>query len=374
VAVLPVVADDTPTAGRLLVGKEEQAPTAPERPARGKQMPPPLLARRHGEDPEVRDAEVGSVKALPPGLPVTEELAPEGGLVEAPAHNRHGAAVSFKEEVRQPPMIRLPLEAQAENPIRLYPEAMELAALVDFDLPAERQTQAPGCFRRSGEDLLRRDELHPFRVAADHLDGHHDLGHREGMAKELAGDVAVPVPSQGAASFALGGEDRRAPVPEGVDHGLGALGVPVELRGRPVEIAVDPSLLDLGLEAATLEYFGAGYCTKGLLKGRLAIPIHNGAGKLVAYAGLALDPATTPRYLFPPNFHPGLEVFNLDCLAEAEGPLYLTPEIEGVLRLTESDVVSVVGLFDGSLSEAQEEAILGEFGSYRSHARGRGLR
>jgi hypothetical protein len=128
--------------------------------------------------------------------------------------------------------------------------------------------------------------------------------------------------------------------------------------------AEHPALLDLGLEAATLEYFGAGYCGKGILKGRLAIPIHNSDGKLVAYTGLALDPATTPRYLFPPKFHPALEVFNLDCLAEGEGPLYLTPEIEGVLRLTESEIPSVLGLFDGSLSEAQEEAIAGELAHF----------
>lgn len=122
------------------------------------------------------------------------------------------------------------------------------------------------------------------------------------------------------------------------------------------------SLEALGLRPSTLEGFGAGYCAKGLLKGRLAIPIHDSGGELVAYVGLVLEDDETPRYLFPPKFHPTLEVFNLYRLAEfaaEEEPLYIVPEIEGVLRLAEAGVGAVLGLFDGSLSPEQEEAIAG---------------
>jgi DNA primase len=122
------------------------------------------------------------------------------------------------------------------------------------------------------------------------------------------------------------------------------------------------NLAPLGFSTVTIEHFGAGYCTKGLLKGRLAIPIHGAKGELVAYAGLAVDEETSPRYLFPPKFHPPLEVFNLHQLpefAEEGGPLYLAPEIEGVLRLREVGIVAALGLFDGSLSLAQEEAVTG---------------
>ncbi|HXO41732.1 MAG TPA: hypothetical protein VN999_09805, partial [Thermoanaerobaculia bacterium] len=78
-------------------------------------------------------------------------------------------------------------------------------------MPAEGQAEAPGRFRRCREYLLGPDELHPFRVAAGDLEGDHDLGDGEGMAEELAGDAAAHVPSEGAASLALGGEDCRAP-------------------------------------------------------------------------------------------------------------------------------------------------------------------
>jgi DNA primase len=120
-----------------------------------------------------------------------------------------------------------------------------------------------------------------------------------------------------------------------------------------------PSLARLGLQAATLESFGAGYCSKGLLKGRLAIPIHGGGGEVVAYSGLALDEGT-PRYLYPPNFHPALEVMNLHRLsasAKSTKPLYLAPEILGVLRLVQAGFSSVLGLFDGSFSREQEDVI-----------------
>jgi DNA primase len=126
------------------------------------------------------------------------------------------------------------------------------------------------------------------------------------------------------------------------------------------------SLEELGLGAEIIDRFEAGYCAKGLLKGRMAIPIHGRHGDLLAYAGLALG-EEAPRYLFPPKFHPALEVFNLHRLIEVpeeSGPLYLVPDVLGVLRLAEAGYVSVLGLFDGSLSEMQEEAIRGALSLY----------
>jgi DNA primase len=143
---------------------------------------------------------------------------------------------------------------------------------------------------------------------------------------------------------------------------------PLPRENPPLAFALktlDPrheQLAPLGLSTANLERFGAGYCTKGLLKGRLAIPVHNARGDLVAYAGLAVEADASPRYLFPPKFQPALEVMNLHRLPEFSGeggPLYLTPDLEGVLRLAEAGIVAVLGLFDGSLSEAQEEAVKG---------------
>lgn len=112
----------------------------------------------------------------------------------------------------------------------------------------------------------------------------------------------------------------------------------------------------LGLSAATVNHFGLGYCSKGLLKGRIAVPIRNGKGELVAYGGLLPDLTSDGRYLFPPKFHCALEVFNVDrfpATREADTPTYLASEILDVLRLVDVGVEPVLGVFDGMLSEPQ---------------------
>jgi DNA primase len=196
-------------------------------------------------------------------------------------------------------------------------------------------------------DFVAKREGVSLRAAALTLDGWFELGLAEGASRE-----------ESAAA--------RAAPPGAQDEALPAANPPLTFTLK----TLDPhheSLAPLGLQSATLERFGAGYCAKGLLKGRLAIPIHNWEGDLVAYAGLALGEDESPRYLFPPKFHPELEVLNLHRLEEFaldDSALYLVPEIEGVLRLAEGGVTSVLGLFDGSLSPRQEEALAGAFALY----------
>jgi DNA primase len=58
-----------------------------------------------------------------------------------------------------------------------------------------------------------------------------------------------------------------------------------------------------GLSKDTVRHFGLGYCVKGWLKGRIAIPLHDSDGKLIGYAGRLLDrdevTEQNPLYLFP---------------------------------------------------------------------------
>lgn len=57
---------------------------------------------------------------------------------------------------------------------------------------------------------------------------------------------------------------------------------------------------ELGLEPGTIAHFGLGYCARGLLKGRVAIPLHDPHGQLIGYAGRrGTASATDPLYLFP---------------------------------------------------------------------------
>src|ERR1700741_2970407 len=59
--------------------------------------------------------------------------------------------------------------------------------------------------------------------------------------------------------------------------------------------------------------FGLGYCPFGSMAGRIAIPIHNRNGKLVAYAGRwpGVLPRIRPKYKLPRSFRKTRELFNL---------------------------------------------------------------
>jgi DNA primase len=53
----------------------------------------------------------------------------------------------------------------------------------------------------------------------------------------------------------------------------------------------------------TIEKFGLGFCSKGYLEGRIAIPLHDQLGRLIGYAGRIVDDRLidedNPRYRFP---------------------------------------------------------------------------
>lgn len=65
------------------------------------------------------------------------------------------------------------------------------------------------------------------------------------------------------------------------------------------------SIRKLGLSPDTVAYFGLGYCgRRGMFQDRIAIPIHNASGQLVAYAGrianeAEVDGNNKPFYLYP---------------------------------------------------------------------------
>jgi DNA primase len=53
----------------------------------------------------------------------------------------------------------------------------------------------------------------------------------------------------------------------------------------------------LGIDAETAEWIGIGYAKKGMMRGRVAIPIRTDEGTLVGYCGYAED--ADPRLKFP---------------------------------------------------------------------------
>ena len=81
-----------------------------------------------------------------------------------------------------------------------------------------------------------------------------------------------------------------------------------------------PYFAERGLTPESVDHFGLGYCSKGILNGRVAIPIHNGSGELVAYAGRwpGQPPEQKPKYQLPKGFRKSQEVFNLHRAKAAE--------------------------------------------------------
>ena len=122
-----------------------------------------------------------------------------------------------------------------------------------------------------------------------------------------------------------------------------------------------PRVRKLGIRPRTAAYFDAGFCTAGLMEGRLAIPIHNCAGELVAYTGRATG-GEEPAYLYPDGFDRAQEVFNLHRVASAglsvEYGVYLAPEPARVLRLWQAGIENAVSSLGTGLSAQQIELLV----------------
>jgi DNA primase len=139
-----------------------------------------------------------------------------------------------------------------------------------------------------------------------------------------------------------------------------------------------PFLAERGIDADTAKNFGLGVTTRSkLLKDRLAIPIHNQDGELVAYCGRfpsADMPDDEPKYKLPPNFRKELELFNWhrckDAFASGKtktlilvesyfsvfhlhnhfpvvSPMGWSVSLQQIAIIKQSNVEKVVLLFDG---------------------------
>jgi DNA primase len=97
------------------------------------------------------------------------------------------------------------------------------------------------------------------------------------------------------------------------------------------------------------------------MKGRIAIPIHNPGGELVAYAGRwPGDPLDgNPKYKFPKGFKKSLEVFNFHRAVQgpADLPLVIVEGFFDCIALREAGIYKCVALMGTSLSATQADLI-----------------
>jgi DNA primase len=123
-----------------------------------------------------------------------------------------------------------------------------------------------------------------------------------------------------------------------------------------------PYLVERGLTVPTIKAFSVGHCTRGLMRGRIAIPIHDERGELVAYAGRAVDPALAEekgKYRVPDGFKKSLVLFNLQrAIQSADRHLIVVEGFFDCFKVHQAGFPNVVALMGSTLSDGQEQLLL----------------
>ncbi len=141
-----------------------------------------------------------------------------------------------------------------------------------------------------------------------------------------------------------------------------------ELKGLD---AGHPYLLSRGFTPETIQRFGLGYCSRGLLKNRVAIPLHDATGALVGYAGRVVDDTAiteeNPRYRFPGErrrdgtifeFRKTLLLYNGFRVKEPVDDLIVVEGFTSVWWLDQNGLPSAVATMGADCSDKQAELIV----------------
>jgi DNA primase len=136
---------------------------------------------------------------------------------------------------------------------------------------------------------------------------------------------------------------------------------------------LDPThsyLASRGFTPETIKHFGLGYCSKGMMQDRIAIPVHNSTGQLVGYAGRLVDDRKVsdekPKYLFPGprerdgrrwEFHKSDLLYNLHRIQKPVHDLIIVEGFASVWWLHQQGWPNVVALMGNSISIAQANSV-----------------
>lgn len=132
-----------------------------------------------------------------------------------------------------------------------------------------------------------------------------------------------------------------------------------------------PYLLGRGFLPETIAHFGLGFCSRGMLKDRIAIPLHDQEGRLVGYAGRVVDDATinedNPRYRLPGErkrdgkvfeFRKTLFLYNGFRIKAPVDDLIVVEGFTSVWWLHQNGLPHVVGTMGADCSERQTDIIV----------------
>ena len=156
--------------------------------------------------------------------------------------------------------------------------------------------------------------------------------------------------------------------PETTGKDQPSTGPPFPDHNPPLKVKLNlkaehPHLLkDRGLNLETINHFGVGYCSGGIMRGTIAIPVHDELGNLVAYAGRRLKPSDIEewgKYKLPKGFRKELVLFNFHRvkeLAQEQGAIV----VEGffsAFKLYQAGLQNVVATMGCELSDRQAELL-----------------
>jgi DNA primase len=175
-------------------------------------------------------------------------------------------------------------------------------------------------------------------------------------SEEKAGETSE-APKAGDATKPKPAAARTAPVQEN-----GAPNKPLKFRLDKLQREHPYLIKERGLTLETIVDFGVGYCAKGMMAERIAIPIQNPEGGVVAYAGrfpVEEPPEGTPKYKLPQGFRKSQELFNIDRAIKEprDMPLVIVEGFFDCMKLHQFGFRKVVALMGSTMSAAQEELI-----------------
>jgi len=152
---------------------------------------------------------------------------------------------------------------------------------------------------------------------------------------------------------------------------------PVPVVNQPLDFELKrldphhPYLKSRNLEEETIKYFGLGYCKQGLMKGRIAIPLHDSQGRLVGYAGRLTEDGSFdeehPKYKFPGKrakgdthhvFRKSAFLFNGHRIQSPVKHLIVVEGFFGVFWLHQCGWPMSVALMGSAISDEQSQLLL----------------
>jgi CHC2 zinc finger len=115
-----------------------------------------------------------------------------------------------------------------------------------------------------------------------------------------------------------------------------------------------PSVQAMGVSVETAKAWGAGYAAKGILRGRMAIPLYSREGVLLAYTGRAVGDES-PMLTFPNGFQADSVIFGQERVVP--GDLYIVRDPLQVLQAFEAGSENVVAFLTDGISAQQWEQL-----------------